>query len=113
MTDKTLNRWFAIIALIGAIVILSGCSATVHIPKEAAFDPRPVQTKMSITWVVSENPTAECKRLFPKQMGFHPVIPACAGWSFEAQECVIVTGKTSTHQILGHEIRHCFEGAFH
>jgi hypothetical protein len=94
-------------------VLVSGCSMTVHIPPEEAFTANPAFNDIQIAWISTDNPTAECKRLFPKTMAFHPVIAACAGWDWQTNTCTVVTGKPTTHQILGHEIRHCFEGKFH
>ena len=47
-----------------------------------------------------------------------PVTPtsrpmACAFWNVRRKECTIVTPMTTGFNYLGHEIRHCFEGAFH
>jgi hypothetical protein len=100
-------------ALHTACVFLSGCTVVTHIPEEFAFYPVPVVQGVEVTWIVADNTTDKCKKLFPEKMQSYPHIPACAGWSHEAKTCVIVTGKVTTHQILGHETRHCFEGAFH
>jgi hypothetical protein len=32
---------------------------------------------------------------------------------YNAKSCRIITAKTTTMEILGHELRHCFEGRFH
>jgi hypothetical protein len=104
------TRIFAALAL---AVLASGCSMTMQIPEEQAFTPAPKVQGIAVHWIAADNPTAECKRQFPKALGFHPFVPACAGWDYNKMVCVIVTGKTATHQILGHEVRHCFEGAFH
>lgn len=47
-----------------------------------------------------------------------PVTPtsrpmACAFWNVRRKECTIVTPMTTGFNYLGHELRHCFEGAFH
>ena len=47
-----------------------------------------------------------------------PVTPtsrpmACAFWNVRRKECTIVTPLTTGFNYLGHELRHCFEGAFH
>lgn len=47
-----------------------------------------------------------------------PVTPtsrpmACAFWNVRRKECTIVTPTTTGYNYLGHELRHCFEGAFH
>ena len=110
---RLVARFAALAAALAVAALATGCSMTVHIPEEAAFSPRPVVQGMTITWVVADDPTAECKRLLPSAYGFAPLIPACAGWDLERKTCVIVTPRVATHQIVGHEIRHCFEGRFH
>jgi hypothetical protein len=47
-----------------------------------------------------------------------PVTPtsrpmACAFWNTKRKECSIVTPPETGFNYLGHELRHCFEGAFH
>ena len=91
--------------------LLSGCSSMLTIPKEGMFEAKPKAGEMRITWVAVANSTAMCKKLFPESMHHYPIIPACAGWN--ELQCVIVTGITTNHQVLGHEVRHCFEGNFH
>ena len=96
-----------------AVATLSGCAIKLDIPAEQAFTPAPTVPAVAITWIAADDPTAECKRLWPERMGMHPLVPACAGWNHQTGKCTVVTGKPTTHQILGHEIRHCFEGVFH
>ncbi len=81
------------------------------IPEEQIFKPRRNMPAKSITWRVSADPTAECKKHFPAKISYQGYVAGCAGWTDNA--CVVITGSTTTHQILGHEIRHCFEGNFH
>jgi hypothetical protein len=38
---------------------------------------------------------------------------ACAFWNVRRKECTIVTPVQTGYNYLGHELRHCFEGAFH
>jgi hypothetical protein len=47
-----------------------------------------------------------------------PVTPtsramACAFWNVRRKECTIVTPMETGYNYLGHELRHCFDGAFH
>lgn len=102
-----------IISLLLACAAMTGCAVKLDIPPEHAFTPKKVIDTTTITWVAADDPTTECKRRFPNRMAWHPIVPACAGWDFQRHTCTIVTGTTTTHQILGHEVRHCFEGAFH
>jgi hypothetical protein len=110
MKTPTLIKISGVLAL---LLVMTGCTITTHIPAEAAFVPAPKVNAIHITWIAAADPTAECKRQFPRTMGFHPMIPACAGWDDQQTVCVVVTGTPTTHQILGHEMRHCFEGHFH
>lgn len=38
---------------------------------------------------------------------------ACAYWNVKRGECTVVTPEVTGYNYLGHELRHCFEGAFH
>ena len=43
--------------------------------------------------------------------GFKYEVEACSVWS--GGVCMIITSKSPTTHILGHEVRHCFQGDFH
>ena len=43
--------------------------------------------------------------------GFRIALEACS--FFNDTNCTIVVGKKTNNNILGHEIRHCFQGEFH
>lgn len=38
---------------------------------------------------------------------------ACAYWNVKRRECTVVTPEVTGFNYVGHEVRHCFEGAFH
>jgi hypothetical protein len=38
---------------------------------------------------------------------------ACAFWNVRRKQCTIVTPLITGYNYVGHELRHCFEGAFH
>jgi hypothetical protein len=38
-------------------------------------------------------------------------VVGCAIW--EGWVCTIYTRRMTSHEVLGHELRHCFEGHFH
>lgn len=38
---------------------------------------------------------------------------ACAFWNVRRSECTVVTPELTAYNYIGHELRHCFEGAFH
>jgi hypothetical protein len=70
--------------------------------------------KIKMTWEVREDAAEFCKqRQLDKGVSVQGTHIACAVWSVQRQECRIVTGKLVSHVVLGHEMRHCFEGHFH
>ena len=58
---------------------------------------------------VREGCFEEAKRLNSKPTFKNPV--ACSFWG--TSWCVIVVGKRTSIENLGHEVRHCFQGAWH
>jgi hypothetical protein len=38
---------------------------------------------------------------------------ACAVWNVKTNVCTIISGPNVPNEVLGHEVRHCFEGHFH
>ncbi len=94
-------------------LLATGCSTTLPMRSDDAFNGAPKTPTMAITWIAVNDPAAECKRLYPKQLGNHPAVAACAAWNFDAKTCKVITGRLTSHAVLGHEMRHRFEGAFH
>lgn len=47
--------------------------------------------------------------------GFGYGVAACTFWGTKNGKdfCVVITGKKVSTAIFGHEMRHCFQGAFH
>lgn len=41
------------------------------------------------------------------------VFLACAQWDVRKNSCTITTGLIVQYAVLGHELRHCFDGKFH
>ena len=79
---------------------------------DEAFEANPKSTPSVIRWVVSEDPDSECRQASGQKLqDRRGVIRACAVYS--AKSCTIITGVETSHAILGHELRHCFEGRFH
>lgn len=92
-------KWFIFV-----VVCLSGCSSM----REANhFESSTLGNRTSqITWKVVEDASTECEKL-----GSEKGAVACA--LFSKHSCTIITSKNTSHEILGHEARHCFEGKFH
>lgn len=54
-----------------------------------------------------------CSRITGIPVGPHSRPMACAYWNVRRSECTVVTPEVTGYNYLGHELRHCFEGAFH
>jgi hypothetical protein len=74
-------------------------------------------SEMRINWIVSKDIVQTCNMLFALsskgQAKYNNKIVACATRSKSAGTCDIYTAENLTLAVLGHEIRHCFEGAWH
>ena len=99
---------------------LAGMVGCAGIPSHEYADFTPLEAQqrqmnqIKITWEVREDAAAFCKqRQMDKGVSVQGTHVACAVWSVQRQECHIVTGTVVSHVVLGHELRHCFEGHFH
>ena len=73
--------------------------------------------RVDLTWVVVDNASVTCQQESKKRgLGGWPYkVYACTFWNDNQtrDKCTIITDKrTNMHQI-GHELRHCFQGAYH
>jgi hypothetical protein len=76
-----------------------------------AIDPeKRVMNSFVIEWVTRADASEYCQRLYGSANNSYL---GCAKWDAFNKRCVIITQRTTTHAILGHELRHCFEGQFH
>lgn len=68
--------------------------------------------QVNIEWIVAKDVIKECNKENNK-MGFAPLGPltACAFW--KGNTCKIITSRNPTMHEIGHEVRHCFQGAWH
>jgi hypothetical protein len=105
------------------MVFLTGCltmgGGVIPSAEYEKFTPRPTEKRImkevSLRWEVRDDVAQYCAKsmgMGREQAYITPPV-ACAVWHVERQECVIVTGKETSHVALGHEVRHCFEGHFH
>ena len=79
---------------------------------DEAFEANPKPTASVIRWVVSDDPNTECREAAGQKLqDRRGEIRACAVYT--SKTCTIITGTQTSHAILGHELRHCFEGRFH
>lgn len=75
-------------------------------------------TTSKITWKPVDNVQEECNKIHQRIHGkpYAYKVMACSEWKENlifADECVIITSKTTTMWTVGHEVRHCFQGAYH
>jgi hypothetical protein len=73
------------------------------------FEARPNLPEKSIRWVVVKNVSEICQNKMPALAGQR--ILACS--EYNNHSCTIYTGLITDMAIVGHEIRHCFEGQWH
>lgn len=70
-----------------------------------------------IEWRQVSNVQATCESESRKRGlgGFGYALDACSFWDkkLTGYKCYIITAKVTDMATLGHEVRHCFQGAFH
>ena len=113
-------RWFLVLLS----VYLAACQSTgggayLSASEVESFTPLPAEkramTTVKLRWEVRPDVAEYCASSMglDKERAYTTPPLACAIWSVRTKECTIVTGPTTTHLALGHEVRHCFEGHFH
>lgn len=83
-------------------------SRFVPLPEEAR-----IMSPVKIKYAVRPDGYEFCSRItgVPIRANSQPM--ACAFWNIKRRECTIITPLTTGFNYIGHELRHCFEGAFH
>ena len=102
----------------GIYVLLTGC-VTMQPPAVdmARFTPLPVAKRVivepKLKYLVRADGHEYCARItgIPVTPTSKPM--ACAFWNVRRKECSVITPLQTGYNYLGHELRHCFEGAFH
>lgn len=105
-------------------LILLALVANSAMALEDVYEPFNTNTNMTnsttITWVSVERDKlqARCNAESRKRGmgGFTTYVEACSFWDSDRNGrsiCTIVTYKTTNMHTLGHEVRHCFQGAWH
>lgn len=112
-----------VIAALPLFVVLAGCQTmgggVIPASEFEKFAPKSadkrIMKEVKLRWEVREDVAQYCAKsigMGREQAYITPPV-ACAVWHIPSKECVIVTGTSTTHVALGHEVRHCFEGHFH
>lgn len=98
--------------LVGCLVILSPPAVDLEY-----FTPRPSTQRtideVKLKWLVRQDGHAFCARITGIAITPTSLPMACAYWNVVRKECTIVTPFETAFNYVGHELRHCFEGAFH
>ncbi len=116
--SPALGRWLRSLLVLLVLSVLTACQTmqppavdlvrftTLTVSKRVIDQPK-------IKYLVRQDGYEYCARI----TGI-PVTPtsramACAFWNVRRKECTIVTPMETGYNYLGHELRHCFDGAFH
>lgn len=84
---------------------------------QARFEPLPPERRIlndpKIRFISRKDGYEFCSRItgIPISPTSRPM--ACAYWNVKRRECTVVTPDVTGFNYVGHEVRHCFEGAFH
>ena len=113
-------REFQRVVFIPLCVALMGAVGCAGIPSLEYAEFKPIDAserqmnQIKMTCEVREDAAEFCKQQqSDKGVSVQGAHIACAVWSVPKQECRIITGSLVSHVVLGHELRHCFEGHFH
>jgi hypothetical protein len=105
---------------LGCLLILTGCETTKILPPQVdtvRFTPmqeaQRVIVEPKLKYLVRADGYEYCARITGIRITPSSRPMACAFWNVRRKECTIVTPVTTGFNYLGHEVRHCFEGAFH
>jgi hypothetical protein len=115
------RRCTAVVAVGCALLGLVGCQgpARVIAPQvdQVRFTPLPVEQRIidepTVKFLPREDGHEYCARITGIPITPTSLPMACAFWNVLRKECSIITPLSTGYNYLGHELRHCFEGAFH
>jgi len=105
--------------LVVAMLVTTNVFAYYENPHQQFDMTNNMTNKTTITFRQVDNVTAECERESRRrgQGGFGYAVDACSFWNgnrlLGSDECVIITPKTANFHTIGHEVRHCLQGAWH
>ena len=81
------------------------------------FEPMPPEQRMlnepKVKLLARKDGYEFCSRITGIPIGPSSRPMACAFWNVKRRECTVVTPEVTGFNYVGHEVRHCFEGAFH
>lgn len=81
------------------------------------FEPMPVEQRVlkepRVKYLPRRDGYEFCARITGIPIGAFSRPMACAFWNVRRNECTVVTPELTAYNYIGHELRHCYEGAFH
>jgi hypothetical protein len=81
------------------------------------FEPMPPEQRLlnepKVKLLARKDGYEFCSRITGIPIGPSSRPMACAFWNVKRRECTVVTPEVTGFNYVGHEVRHCFEGAFH
>jgi hypothetical protein len=118
--SQTLRRFVGRGLLFCGVFLLAGCETTTMRPPQvdmARFVPAPESKRVivqpKLKYLVRQDGYEYCARITGIKITPTSRPMACAFWNVRRKECTIVTPLVTGYNYVGHELRHCFEGAFH
>jgi hypothetical protein len=104
-----------------ALVLSVGtCAAQIWRPPSVdleRFEPAAMQVRIFEAPIVKLMVHAQahefCARITGQPINNKQMPMACAYWNTRTNECTIVIPAQTATNYIGHELRHCFEGAYH
>jgi hypothetical protein len=118
--SQTLRRFVGRGLFFCGVFLLAGCETTTMRPPQvdmARFVPAPESKRVivqpKLKYLVRQDGYEYCARITGIKITPTSRPMACAFWNVRRKECTIVTPLVTGYNYVGHELRHCFEGAFH
>jgi hypothetical protein len=102
-------KYLAILILLGLVGCASTPQPTATSKHDLAFTAQSTYVAKRVEWIVVDNIDSACHGVTAITSGQRYL--GCA--KFTATSCKVYTARNTTLSILGHEIRHCFEGRWH
>jgi hypothetical protein len=102
---------------IAVVVMLAVTNVWAETPLDKFSADNNMTNKTTVTWVPVDNIRKTCEEQSKRRGfgGFGIPMEACTFWDkgITGNSCVIYTPRTVDYWIIGHEMRHCFQGSFH
>jgi hypothetical protein len=106
--------------ILAAAAFLVGCASSdtslgqFRLNENQHFYHKAGSTRIAVQWIRVSDAQLQrvCALTTQQTVRLGSVFLGCAGIDLTGT-CIIYTSTNTTHQIFGHELRHCFQGNFH